>query len=426
MQKTNTWFDTARFGMFVHWSHCCQHGCELSWPLVGGVSGLPEAKRLTVAEYHSTAATFNPQDYDPVALAQLARRTGMQYAILTAKHHDGYAMYHTRQNDFSVEHSPYGKDITRMFLDAMRAEGLRVGLYFSLIDWHHPDYPAFTDDDRPYRWGEWRRSSAEAWARYQHFMFGQMRELLTDYGKIDILWFDCADDANFRGGWGDATTDVWRSQELVEWIQAAQPGILINNRGGLWGDFGTPEQTIPRTSQEGIFESCVTMTHTHWGYCPADPFKETWHLLSDLVACAARGGNYLLNVGPDPDGVIPLPACERLLEIGRWMEMHGEAIYGSQRILPDWWDHFSTGRITTRGNTAYLIIQLWSPTGSLSLNQLQNDVRRATLLATGQELEVRRVGRRLLIEGLPTLPPAMPFNVVKLELDGPATPQVYY
>ena len=127
MQKTNTWFDTARFGMFVHWSHCCQHGCELSWPLVGGVGGLPEAKRLTVAEYHSTAATFNPQGYDPVALAQLARRTGMQYAILTTKHHDGYAMYHTRQNDFSVEHAPYGKDITRLFLDAIRAEGLRVG-----------------------------------------------------------------------------------------------------------------------------------------------------------------------------------------------------------------------------------------------------------------------------------------------------------
>ncbi len=258
-----------------------------------------------------------------------------------------------------------------------------------------------------------------------HF-HNQTKELLTNYGKIDILWFDCADDANFRGGWGEQTPDVWRSQELGAWIEEAQPGILINNRGGLPGDFRTPEQTIPHGSQPGVFESCVTMTHKHWGYCPADPYKDVWRILDELISCVAVGGNYLLNVGPDPDGVIPLPACARLLEIGRWLETHGEAIYGTERLLPDWWDHTSTGRITTKDNIAYLIVQLWSPTGSLSLNQLQNDVRRATLLATGQTLTVRREGRRLLIEGLSPLPPALPFNVVKLELDGPAAAQFYY
>ena len=136
----------------------------------------------------------------------------------------------------------------------------------------------------------------------------------------------------------------------MEWVQAAQPGILINNRAGLPGDFRTPEQSIPHGSQPGRFEACVTMTHSHWGYCPSDHYKDEWQLLSELVSCVAAGGNYLLNVGPDPDGVIPLPACERLLAMGQWLQVHGEAIYGTDRPLPDWWDYFSGGRITTKGD----------------------------------------------------------------------------
>ncbi len=357
MQKTNTWFDTARFGMFVHWSHCCQHGCELSWPLVGGVGGLPEAKRLTVAEYHSTAATFNPQDYDPVALAQLARRTGMQYAILTAKHHDGYAMYHTRQNDFSVEHSPYGKDITHMFLDAMRAEGLRVGLYFSLIDWHHPDYPAFTDDDRPYRWGEWRRSSAEAWARYQHFMFGQMRELLTDYGKIDILWFD--------GGW-ERTPDEWNATELEQMIRALQPEILINDRLPSTGDYDTPEQFVPPQLPARTWECCMTINES-WGFNPADKhFKSSRELIHTLCEIAGRGGNLLLNVGPMADGTLPFELLERLAEIEGWMAAHGESIIGAQPGLEPWQFY---GPSTRRGDRIYLHLLL-RPYDSVSVRGL--------------------------------------------------------
>jgi len=235
-----------------------------------------------------------------------------------------------------------------------------------------------------------------------------------------------------RGEWARYTEsippDEYHSlaQAFKPRYEAAQPGILINNRSGLPGDFRTPEQSIPQGNQEGVFEACVTITHNHWGYCPSDRYKETWHLLNELVACVAAGGNYLLNVGPDADGVIPLPACERLLEIGQWMQTHGEAIYGAERNLPAWWDYCSGGRITTRGNTAYLILQTWSPTGSLSLNQLKNKVQRATLLASGHELQVRRNGRRLCIEGLPALPPAALFNVVKLELDGPAEPHYYY
>ena len=177
-----SWFDTARFGMFVHWSHCSQQGIELSWPLVGGVFSAPSAQDMPVAQYHATAATFDPQRYDPGEWARMAKRAGMTYAVFTTKHHDGYAMYDTATSDYNIIHSPYGRDTFRGFANAMRAEGIRVGVYFSLIDWHHPDYPAFTDADKPYTFGKWRQPEPEAWARFIDMMFTQIRELLTNYG----------------------------------------------------------------------------------------------------------------------------------------------------------------------------------------------------------------------------------------------------
>ena len=399
------WFTDARFGMFIHWG---------LYALVGRGEWVRYTEAIPPDEYHALAEKFQPRYFDAGAWARLAKAAGMKYMVLTAKHHDGFCLFDSQYTDFTSVRTAAKRDFVAEYVEACRAEGLGVGLYFSVKDW---DFPAYFDG--PER-------NPQGWAKGVEHFHNQTKELLTHYGKIDILWFDCPDDANFRGGWGDKTSDVWRSQELVEWAQRTQPGILINNRAGLPGDFRTPEQTIPHGGQPGVFESCVTMTHKHWGYCPSDHYKDTWRLLDELVSCVAAGGNYLLNVGPDPDGVIPLPACERLLAIGRWMQTHGEAIYATARVLPDWWDYFSGGRITTKGNAAYLILQLWTPDGAFALNQLRNDVRRATLLSTGQELQVRRVGRRLLIEGLPILPPAMPFNVVKLELDGPAEPQFYY
>jgi alpha-L-fucosidase len=399
------WFTDARFGMFIHWG---------LYALLGRGEWVRYTEAIPSDEYHTLAQKFQPRHFDATAWARLAKAAGMKYMVLTAKHHDGFCLFDSQYTDFTSVKTAAGRDFVAEYVDACRAEGLGVGLYFSVKDW---DFPAYFDG--PER-------NPQGWARVVEHFHNQTKELLSNYDKIDIFWFDCADDANFRGGWGDKTKDVWRSEELVTWIRQAQPGIILNNRSGLPGDFRTPEQTIPHSSQSGVFESCVTMTYKHWGYCPSDHYKDTWRLLDELVACTAAGGNYLLNVGPDPDGVIPLPACERLLQIGEWMRLHGEAIYATERILPDWWDYFSGGRITTRGNNAYLILQLWTPTGAVSLNQLRNDVRRATLLASGQELTVRREGRRLLIEGLPALPPATPFNVIKLELDGPATPQFYY
>jgi len=150
----NDWFDTARLGMFVHWDHASQQGLELSWPLVGGIFALPQSQRVTPEQYHSSAATFDPVNWDPKGLARLARETGMRYVVLTAKHHSGYAMFHTALSDFSIEHSPYARDIVREYVDAVRGEGLKVGLYFSLSDWHHPEYPAFQEEHKPYVFGQ--------------------------------------------------------------------------------------------------------------------------------------------------------------------------------------------------------------------------------------------------------------------------------
>ena len=232
-----TWFDTARFGMFVHWGHCSQRGIELSWPLVGGLFALPYCSSMGVDEYHATAATFDPKAWDARELARAAKRMGMQYAIITAKHHDGYAMYHTKQSDYSIEHSPFGRDIVREFIEAMRGEGLRVGVYFSLIDWHHPDYPAFTEADKPYDFfAQARKLDPAKWERFTEFMFAQVRELLTDYGKIDVIWFD--------GGW-ERTAQKWKGAGAGEHDPLAAAGHPDQRPAPGTGDYATPEQFVP-------------------------------------------------------------------------------------------------------------------------------------------------------------------------------------
>ncbi len=337
-----TWFDTARFGMFVHWGHSSQRGCELSWPLVGGTAALPLCGDIPVAEYHSTAATFDPKGYDPRAWAAMAKRLGMQYAVFTAKHHDGYAMYHTKHSDFSVEHSPSGRDILREFADAMRAEGIRIGVYFSLIDWHHADYPAFTEADKPYAFGKWRQPSPEQCERFSEFMFAQVRELLTDYGKIDVIWFD--------GGW-ERSIAQWRSKELQEMIRALQPEILINDRLPGCGDYETPEQFVPPLPPARAWETCMTINES-WGYNPSDThFKPARQLIHTLCEVAGRGGNFLLNVGPKGDGTLPVELTERLDAIERWMSRNGESIVGTVPALEPWQFY---GPSTRRGDRLYL------------------------------------------------------------------------
>jgi alpha-L-fucosidase len=369
-----SWFDTARFGMFVHWSHVSQRGLELSWPLVGGLPILPACQRVPVEAYHATARTFRPAPGAARRWARLAKRLGMQYAVFTAKHHDGFAMFDTGLADFSVAHAPYGGDLVREFVDAMRAEGLRVGLYFSLSDWHHPDYPAMTDADAPYAFGAWRQPTPAQWERFLRVMHGQVRELLTSYGPIDLLWFD--------GGW-ERTPEQWGARELHDLIRTLAPDALVNDRLPGFGDFDTPEQFIPAVPPARAWETCLTINES-WGYNPQDTrYKSPRQLVHALCEVAGKGGNLLLNVGPMGDGHLPAEVIERLDGVAAWMAAHRESILGTAPGLAPWQWY---GPSTRRGERVYLHL-LMRPYETVAVRGVPvRRVRAVRALAGGAEL----------------------------------------
>jgi alpha-L-fucosidase len=266
----------------------------------------------------------------------------MQYAILTTKHHDGFALYDTRLSDFSIMRTPHGKDIVRAFVDAFRAEGLRIGFYYSLSDWHHPDYPPFSEADKPYNFFALPQPTADQWQRYLDYLFGQIRELLTNYGQIDIVWFD--------GQW-ERRPDQWKPEELRALITSLQPGILINDRLPGTGDYETPEQFVPAQPPAHRWETCMTMNES-WAYNPTDPdYKSARQLVHSLCEIAGKGGNFLLNIGPMGDGELPPEQVERLETIAEWMSAHGESIIATSPGLEPWQFY---GPSTRRGDRIYL------------------------------------------------------------------------
>jgi alpha-L-fucosidase len=339
------WFDGAGLGLFVHWDHASQQGIEISWPLVGR-SIIPGHERpedaVTVEQYHSTATSFDPHRWDADALARLARGCGARYIVFTARHHSGYSMFHSAHSDFGIAQSAYSGDITREFVNAVRAQGLRVGIYYSLPDWRHPDYPAFRDKDRPYQRENYPRPSAQEWRRYLKYVRGQLTELLTNYGQIDLLWFD--------GEW-ERTAEEWQAEDLRVVIKSLQPEIVINDRLPGQGDYATPEQALPNEPPDGPWEMCLTMSES-WAYRPADvEYKTTRHLAEYLIEVASRGGNLLLNVGPRGDGSLPEIEVARLKELGGWLAIHGEAVLG---VRPAPTSVRFPGPVTRRGNVFYL------------------------------------------------------------------------
>ncbi len=401
------WFNQSRFGMFIHWG---------LYSILGRGEWVKYSEDIPMEEYRLLADRFNPKGFRPKEWAALAREAGMKYMVMTAKHHDGFCLFDSKYTDFTSVKTIAGRDLIAEFVEACRDEGLGVGIYFSVKDWSFPAYFNGPEND------------PEGWEQLVNHFHNQTLELMQNYEKIDVLFYDCSDDANFRGGWGDKTPDIWKSVELNAKVRKLQPDILMNDRSGIKGDYGTPEQTILQEvhDKERMYESCITMNDS-WGYNPADiNWKSTKLLLSQLAACAAKGCNYLLNVGPDENGVIPDAAVERLREMGMWMKVHGEAVYGTEMILPNWWDFGGGGRITTKDNIVYIILTGWNSLGEIVVTSLSNNVLSATLMATGSKLEVRREGRRLFIGGLPLHKPFPWANVIRLELEGRAQAQYYY
>lgn len=374
-EDPGAWFDEARFGLFVHWSHSSQLGCDVSWPLVGGVSvGGMSSSPIPVADYHAGADTFCPSPGAARRWIELAAAAGARYAVLTTKHHDGFALWPSGLSDWTIARTPYRGDLVAEFVDACRAEGLRVGLYHSLSDWHHPDYPAFTEADKPYPFVGYRRPDSDAWARYLDVLHGQVRELLTGYGPIDVLWFD--------GQW-ERTAAEWKADELRSMIRELQPACLVNDRlPAADTDFDTPEQFLPPAPPGGRWEMCLTMGGS-WGYRPDDTYKSAGSLVRTLCEVAGKGGNLLLNVGPGPDGALPAEQVERLEAIAAWMARHAEAISGTSAGLEPWQWY---GPSTRRGDRTYLFA-VARPYESVTIRGVPvRRVARVVHVASGEEL----------------------------------------
>ena len=322
------WFAEARLGLFVHfglYSGAARH----EW--------VQTYERLTDAEYRVYFDHFEPDRFDARSIARAARLAGAGYVVLTTKHHEGFALWDTAQSDFSAPRA-CGRDLVREFVDAVRAEGLRVGLYHSLIDWHHPD---FTVD-----WVHPRRDDEAAhalnqgrdMARYRSFLHGQVRELLTGYGRIDYLFFDYTY-PEAKDGWAGKSADDWDSAGLLALCRELQPGVLVNDRLGIPGDFVTPEQYQPTSplTVDGApqaWEACQTMNGS-WGYHRDNvDHKPAGLLVQMLVDSVSMGGNMLLNVGPDGRGAIAPHDAAALAEIGAWMELHRGAVVGLINVGP--------------------------------------------------------------------------------------------
>ncbi len=338
-----SWFENARLGIFIHWGHSSQNGVEISWPLVGGVPTLPQCQKLSIEDYYATAATFSPQDDFPTYWTHLFKQMKVEYVVLTVKHHDGYLLFPSQTTSFSGR-TANGKDIVREFIDAMRAAGIRVGLFFSLSDWHHPDYPAFTEADKPYRFDQLPQPTAEQWEQFIANLFEQIRELLTNYGKIDLLWFD---------GFWERTPEQWHAAELASLIRQLQPDIIINDRLPGFGDYITAEQFVPGNPPDSPWEACLTMNES-WAYNSSDQsYKSTRELIHRFCEIVGKGGRLLLNVSPMGSGELPPTQIERLNQIAVWLKGNQNAIVESKAGVEPWQFY---GPTTRKDNKIHLFL----------------------------------------------------------------------
>ena len=388
IRERTKWFMEARFGMFIHWG-------LYSIPAKG--EWMMSEAEMSVSEYKQYFDLFDPVDYNPREWVRLAKEAGMQYAVLTAKHHDGFCLFDSALTEYKATNTKAGRDLVREFVDACRDEGIRVGLYFSIIDWSHPDFPKYGDRQHPMRNNEAYKDEKIDFDRYLEYMHGQVKELVTNYGKIDILWFDFSYD--------DMCGEKWKATELIKMVRKYQPDVIIDNRlegsgedhGSIAtanpliysGDFASPEQIIP---PEGVrdelgemipWELCATMNN-HWGYCNFDhQYKSPEMLIRKLVECTSKGGNMILNVGPDAKGNIPKESVKILKEIGQWMKKNQESVYGCgicELPKPEW------GRYTQKGNVIYAHVYE-TPLGALPLYGIGPDkLDKVYYVADGTEM----------------------------------------
>jgi alpha-L-fucosidase len=375
------WWHEARFGMFIHWG---------LYSVLGRHEWVMENEGIPVAEYEQIARQFRPKPNAARDWARLAKQAGQKYMVMTTKHHEGFCLFDTKLTNYCAPKQAAGRDLVKEYVEAARAEGMRVGFYYSLMDWHHPDGARCATDEAARR-------------RFVDYIHGQIRELLTNYGKIDILWYDVSWPLDAKG---------WESEKMNEMVFKLQPEIIVNNRNRLDGDFATPEQTI--RAEKRAWESCMTMNES-WGYQKADDaWKTPKTIVRNLASCARDGGNYLLNIGPKPDGSVPEESVKILTSVGKWMERNGQSIYQSEKTQPR---RSQFASFTRKGNTLYMHVHFW-PGETVALGGLMNQVKSARLLATGKDVKFDQDKFRVRFTGLPATAPDDPVTTIAIECDG--------
>jgi len=377
------WWRDARFGLFVHWGLYAVPAGTYKGKRIDGIGEwIMHRAQIPVEEYEKYAAAFNPVGFNADEWVRLVKQAGMKYIVITSKHHDGFCLWDSAVTDYDImDATPFKRDILAELAKACKKHKIKLCFYHSIMDWHHPDaqrpfYPNYNDTKR----------SNPNFERYvETYMKPQLAELLAKYGPLGVLWFD--------GEWIKDWTEP-QGKALYAWLRDLQPDLIINNRVGKGrkgmeglnksddeyaGDFGTPEQQIPATGLPGVdWETCMTMNDT-WGFKAYDDnWKSSEDLIRKLVDITSKGGNFLLNVGPTPEGLIPQPSIQRLKVIGDWMAVNSESIYGTTASpigKPDW------GRCTAKGDKLYLHVFDWPSNGKLEVSLAQADIAKAYLLA---------------------------------------------
>ncbi|KAF0238649.1 MAG: hypothetical protein FD181_861 [Prolixibacteraceae bacterium] len=361
-EKRMQWFEEAKLGIFIHWGIYAVNGIDESWSFFNGY--------ISHGDYMKQLIGFNAKNYKPAEWAKLFKESGARYAVLTSKHHDGVALWDTQCGDLDVvKKTPAKIDLVQPFVKELRKNKVKVGLYYSLLDWGHPDYPNKTKFEKRYE------SDTAKWNRFVEFNFCQLAEL-TEKFNPDLYWFD--------GDW-EQSAERWKAHELSEMLRTKNPNVILNSRIQGYGDYATPEQGLPITRPGSPYwELCMTMNDS-WGFQHNDKnYKTPNQVINILVDCINKGGNLLLGVGPKADGTIPDEQVNILKELGRWTSKHSEAIYGTRAGIPA--DHFYGPTATNKSADILYLYLPYNPKGQIMLKGLKNKINRIYVVGNGTKL----------------------------------------